>query len=291
MNTPLESCPVWQRYLEVVAAAGAMPNHLAAKSSLYHRLRTGKQPLVLPPPLSHSYPWYDVVESEKVFAPLAGPVAYEPLTEADPPVDVVWIDQTPWLVVERINNSELIVSQPGWLDLGFRWRYWHKPTRADQSEASMIAHYDRTVGRITTSAQLDLECRYQAEHWKAHLEIAVSSLGNEVKLLGIDPDLKDAEDTLRVRMNRAAAQMRLDRAVRDAQDRVEKGLPAVPPDAEVEAYVQRYRTSLLEGSFQEQDGWLYVDGWALQRISPEKLGPEHYLPGASVTQPQASLEG
>ncbi len=48
--------------------------------------------------LSHSYPWYDVVESEKVFAPLDGPVAYEPLTEDEPPVDAVWIDQTPGLL-------------------------------------------------------------------------------------------------------------------------------------------------------------------------------------------------
>ncbi|WP_230091279.1 hypothetical protein [Pseudomonas aeruginosa] len=88
MITSSESCPVWQRYLEIVAEAGAMPNHIPDKSSLYHRLRAGKQPLVLPPPLSHSYPWYDVVESQKIFAPLDGPVAYELLTEDEPLVDV-----------------------------------------------------------------------------------------------------------------------------------------------------------------------------------------------------------
>ena len=49
---------VIERYKEIVAAAGGQPNHLLAKSALYRRLSEGKQALVIPPPLSYSYPYH-----------------------------------------------------------------------------------------------------------------------------------------------------------------------------------------------------------------------------------------
>ncbi|HHH9443062.1 TPA: hypothetical protein ACP32N_005050 [Pseudomonas aeruginosa] len=273
-------CPVWKRYLEVVSSAGGEANHLAEKSSLYQRLLSGKQPLVLPPPLALSYPWYEVVESDKLFAPMDEPRPFDFSEAGGSKIDAVLIDQTAWCVVERISEKELIVSQPGWLELGFRWRYWHHLMRADESQACLIAHYERGVGRITTSAQLDLECRYQAEHWKALIEIAVSSLSEEAKLLAVDPTIGEQTDRMRERMSRSAAQMRLAQSQREANARLDKGLPAAPSSEEIDTYATRYRASLLSGVFEERDGWLFVNGWALQRIAPEALGPEHYLPGA-----------
>ncbi|MBF3053159.1 hypothetical protein HKW90_01890 [Pseudomonas aeruginosa] len=281
MSNPATDCPVWKRYLEVVTEAGGQANYLPAKSALYKRLLEGKQPLVLPPPIACSYACYTIVESDKAMAPLDGPFPLEAQLGGTK-MDAVLIEQTPWCVVERISALELIVSQPGWHELGFRWRYWHHPMRADESQACLIAHYAPGAGRITTSSQLDLECRHHAEHWRAYIEIAISDMSDEVKLTAIDPGIEDQTDPLRYRMRRSAAHIRLAEAQKEAQTREGKGLPAVPTSAEVDSYAVRYRESLLAGTFEERDGWLFVDGWALQRIAPSAIGPEHYLPGAPV---------
>ncbi|MBM3105569.1 hypothetical protein IIE18_10500 [Pseudomonas sp. V1] len=284
MDSPIGDCPTWQRYLEVVAAVGGMPNNFPQKSALYQRLRDGKQPLVLPPPLNHSYPWYEVVETDRVFAPLDEPCQFEPFDEyeTDSEVDAVLIEQTAWLVLERISDQEMIVTQPGWRELGFKWRYWFKPTPASESDVSLISHYSPGCGRITTSAQLDLECQHQANQWKSLIELALSDWDEEAKLLSIDPGIEPSDRTQRGRMRLAAAKMSLESGARNAGRRQSQGKPPVPDCMDVEAYAIQYRANLLDGCFREEDGQLFVDGWALQRIAPSALGPEHYLPGVTV---------
>ena len=69
---------VLARYREVVSAQEGLENHILAKSSLYQRLLRGLQPLAIRPPLNHSYPWYNVVESNTPVSLPFGPSDWTP---------------------------------------------------------------------------------------------------------------------------------------------------------------------------------------------------------------------
>lgn len=80
----------------------------AHKSALLRRMLSGKQPFPIPPPKAFSYPWYDLIEKGwaepfEVYEPTGwakGITGYPALV----------IDQSPWLVINKISDEEWIVT-------------------------------------------------------------------------------------------------------------------------------------------------------------------------------------
>ncbi len=88
-------------------------NHLRItmrKSALFHRLMEGKEPLPIPPPRSHSYPWYSLIEDGighpyEVWKPKSWDASFTPYPS-------IVIDQSPWKMLEELGEFEWIVTYP-----------------------------------------------------------------------------------------------------------------------------------------------------------------------------------
>lgn len=77
-------------------------------SALLRRLMEGKAPLPNPPPLSHSYPWYELVETGS-----AVPIE---VWEADDRFNAgcdykaLVINQHPWRIIEKKSNDDFLIT-------------------------------------------------------------------------------------------------------------------------------------------------------------------------------------
>lgn len=80
------------------------------KSALFHRLLQGKEPLPIPPPRSHSYPWYELIENGvgypfEVWKPKSWDASFTPYPS-------IVIDQSPWKMLEELGEQEWLVTYP-----------------------------------------------------------------------------------------------------------------------------------------------------------------------------------
>jgi hypothetical protein len=80
------------------------------KSALLHRMLEGKEPLPVPPPKSHSYPWYELIEEGigyplEVWRPKSWDACFTPYPS-------IVIDQSPWKLIEELGEDEWIVTYP-----------------------------------------------------------------------------------------------------------------------------------------------------------------------------------
>lgn len=97
-------------------------------SSLFRRLLEGIEPLPFAPPLSFSFPWYDVIEGEGPWPVVvvgveeckALPYLRRYLVNPVAPNLCVSINAALWRVQETLSETQWIVTQPGWVDLGFK---------------------------------------------------------------------------------------------------------------------------------------------------------------------------
>ncbi|WP_455233284.1 hypothetical protein [Geopseudomonas aromaticivorans] len=241
-------------------------NRLKAKSSLFDRLLRGKPALVIPAPLSFSHPWYSVVESntpQEVLRPEEWKPSFIQRAEGAP--EQVLIHQTPWDIVERIGSEELIVTQPEWQRLGFRWRLWREILNAEHCKAFIAAWHDTSLQRITTEAQLRAEGLHFARKWRDELQAALQLDDDEDSLL--DMDVFDQH------MHRQGRE----HALKELAERRERGLPALPTDEEIEVRASEEAASRLRDDWFIEDGRIYHRTWRIQRIAPAALGTEHYL--------------
>lgn len=104
------------RTLEIRAENGLpFPNDLnrliitIRKSALFHRLLEGKEPFPIPPPKSHAYPWYQLIENGvdhpyEVWKPKGSAFFTS--------YPAIVIDQSPWKLLEELGENEWIVTYP-----------------------------------------------------------------------------------------------------------------------------------------------------------------------------------
>jgi hypothetical protein len=100
---------------------GSLTNEiLDEKSALFARLLEGKKPLSFPPPCAYSYPWYSVIEDNGPWdLSLETNSLDELLWENRSGEQEILIEQTPWKVIKKISNEEVIVTFGKWQAMGF----------------------------------------------------------------------------------------------------------------------------------------------------------------------------
>jgi hypothetical protein len=74
-------------------------------SGLFERLMNNKEPLPNPPPLNHSYPWYDLIENgeSEILEPFMAPDDDSFFRGH------LIIEQHPWKIVKKISDKEWLV--------------------------------------------------------------------------------------------------------------------------------------------------------------------------------------
>ncbi|MGE8065212.1 hypothetical protein [Pseudomonas sp. NPDC089569] len=262
---------ILERYRAVVALAGAQENHLLSKSSLYQRMKEGKDPLIIPPPLASSYPWHDVVESDHRHE-----LFDEPWDVDWHSTDAVLIRQDVWTVLTGKGTQEMLVTYPGWQELGFVWRVWGCTVAATETTASLVCWHRKDVQRLTTPELVQAECDARAAEWARWLDNAVSlSEAEMVDLYLYEHSSKGL--TAHSRFHQAAGRQKIDEYRKQLDMRLAGGLPGVPTPAEIAKYSERAMTSLLGKDWKIIDGQLMRQTWMMERVSPVKVGPEHYL--------------
>lgn len=271
MTDITKEAQVLKRYREVVALAGGLENHILAKSSLYQRLKEGKQPLVLPPPLNHSYPWYSTVESDAPVGLPFGPADWCPDWDKRHGIAIC---QDVWTKVDGDLTSDLTVTYPGWADLGFVWRVWQSDEPAGTTSATLCCWHRNEVRGLTTPELVEAECRWRVERLTRWVVLAGEKTKEELQALYIasgeagDPGEKVTD----IVASLAVSQFR-----HFAEERTTEGLSLILTQEEIEAKVAADITSLLGDDWLVRDGELLHRCWKIQRISPPSLGPEHYL--------------
>lgn len=114
-------------WIRTAVAAGygyGMPGWLPcapdfAKSALFERLRSGKEPLAEPPPLGMSCPWYALIEDP-------GPhYVMDAWFDPNSPDRVVVLNN-PYRIVERLGPEDVIVRDAGH-DTSYRFRLRRDP--------------------------------------------------------------------------------------------------------------------------------------------------------------------
>lgn len=270
---PLTIDPILERYRSVVARAGSPENHILSKSSLYQRLKEGKEPLVIPPPLAHSYPWHDVVESDDKHE----------LFDEPHPWDVEWnarksvlICQDVWIVISGYGTQEMMVTYPRWQELGFVWRVWGCSVPADETNASLVCWHRKDVPRLTTPELVRAECDARANEWARWLGLAVVLTESQMLDLYIHQNARSGY-TSHSRFHQAAGRQQIDAYRKQLEIRLAGDLPGAPTAKEIAKYSQREEAILLGKDWKIIDGKLMRQTWMMKRVSPAKIGPEHYL--------------
>jgi hypothetical protein len=126
-------------YFHSVARSATSGDELFA-SSLFRRLLDGKQELPFPPPLSFSFPWYDVIEGSGPWDVVVTgvdecqklPHLRRYMVNPIAPNQCVLINDYLWRVNEIVSPVHFIVTQPGWFSKGFQ-RVLKNETKPDQS--------------------------------------------------------------------------------------------------------------------------------------------------------------
>jgi hypothetical protein len=79
----------------------------AVKSALLDRMLSGKAPFEIPPPKSHSYPWYELIERGE-----AEPLEVFRTEEIEKEIfgDCLIINQTPWVILREDGPEDWIVT-------------------------------------------------------------------------------------------------------------------------------------------------------------------------------------
>lgn len=265
--------PILERYRSVVAKAGAQENQILSKSTLFHRLKEGKEPLLLPPPLANSYPWHEVVECDGRHELFDEPYVWE----------VEWaqrngvlICQDVWTVLSGLGTQELMVTYPGWQELGFVWRVWGCTVPADETKASLVCWHRKDAQRLNTLQLVRAECAARANEWARWLNL--SSALEESQLLDLYMfEHSNAGLSARSRLHQAAGRLQIESHLKELQLRLSAGLPGTPTANEVADYSRREESKLLGADWKIIDGKLMRQTWMMERISPVKIGPEHYM--------------
>lgn len=275
MIEPQSEERVLTRYREVISAQGGVENHILAKSSLYQRLLKGLRPLVIRPPLNHSYPWYNVVESDTPVHLPFGPAEWAPEWDSRHGVAIC---QDVWTRLEGGNPTDFTVTFPGWDALGFVWRIWEADEAAETTTAHLVCWHREDIGKLTTPELVEAECRWRAERDASWLSRAGQMNNEDLKAAFIASGQAGKPDC---RFTSIIADQQVAHLRFLADERQAKGESLEFTVGEIAAKVAADMTSLLGDTWLVKDGQLFHRGWQIQRITPAELGSEHYLAGAS----------
>lgn len=95
------------------------------KSALLERLYNGLDPLVEPPPLASSFPWYALVEDR-------GPHSISDVSRDTVRPDVIWALEYPYQVIQELGTNEFLVRD-GRKRTPYRFRLWLDKTSTSRA--------------------------------------------------------------------------------------------------------------------------------------------------------------
>ncbi len=118
------------------------------KSSLFWRLRSGKNPLPSPPPTSFSYPWYDVIENAN---PHWVDGMYVQHVDETLFTSYAYINQTPYIVKKWVDAEETIPSVVAYGDYLFHvFKGPHQVKQVTSAGVEPLTIYGWWIQRLFT---------------------------------------------------------------------------------------------------------------------------------------------
>lgn len=303
-----------------IKVATMMAGGLTGKSALLDRIAAGQKPLVMAPPLSFSYPAYEMIEDE-------GPI--ETLINEDLSLDdmlklgaqaasyrktkapCVVINQWIWDLLRVTGKESALVTCGGWASLGFTWRLSKDAYPLSGTQSRIIAWHNPELGHIRTLDELKAEQRWHVMKMIERLKTAADD-GLTQKALE-EARQKDASAGSRINgeagpvsglglissvYEYTVTMSRIEHAKKELARRAAEGLPEFPDAAEIQTmvddkvdfYVGKNRQGGKAGYAVGNDGELLRKCWRLQRVAPAKLPDSIYLdPEALLAQHQARL--
>jgi hypothetical protein len=244
------------------------------KSALFARLLNGLPILKNPPPLSYSYPDYEIVESNSEIE-LSGFQCDSLLDLIDKKskkvtYNQIIINQFPWKVIEIINDKKAKITNTRWETEGFVWEIEYKEITAEKSISAIIAHHDKSIDKITTYKQLVSESIFQAKEYFDSIKLA---LDNE--------EYKKYENREKEKYGGFAiglAQTKLEGGKKLLNDRRGKNLQDLPTEEEVIKYaMDNLERNYLSRGYFIKNGIIYLKTWVIRRVFPTILNEDHYL--------------
>lgn len=286
------------------------------KSALLNRIASGLWPLVFPPPVAMSYPWYDVVESTEPIELWMDAGSASELVELgrksgewvnnladtlDSSVlkaafakrgATVPINQSMWKLLRVVNEHHLEVTWGPWEDLGFVWRLSVEAIPVERSQSRIVPWHNPQLRRITTLQQL-----IEEQKWHIH------KLIHEMRM-AIDPALSHAamdqarqKDRDVSRFHQAALQQNLEAKRKMIAERLALGKPEIPVDAEIQAMVDEAVARYLSPKRGHGCGWYSVDEagnlvhntWCIARIAPAVVPESIYVDVTTIERAPEDL--
>lgn len=280
----------------LVSAAGGV----SGKSALLNRIASGLWPLVVPPPLAMSYPWYEVVESDKpIELWLEAGNAKDLIKQGGMHSNAfakgadakrVLIEQSLWDVEQVIDDVTLDVTKPAWKDLGFVWRVSIDKILASDADQFMLSWHDPAIGRITTLAQLVKEKSWHINKCVNEMRTALSQQLTEIAMAEA---IK--KDEVRSRFHQISLEQSLAANLAVVRSRLLVGKSEVPEAEEIEQMIQLD----VEKTFSKTNRWswysagaegeLYVHTWRIRRLLPTVLDESIYMDVEQLVRQMAAV--
>lgn len=237
-----------------------MLNHIQEKSSLFQRLQAGLMPLIVPPPLSHSYPWYSVIESGGEHT-----VLVENTDDSVALGNEIYINRSRWIVLAKHSDTAMTVTHSSWSELGFEWLLELKQLPACDAETIIYPHHNPVQGRATTVSDLEAIAAHFVDDMRKGLQAAIErEQGAE------SSGATEARPNLRLRfLNKANDEVLLRRR--------EQGLPDQITDEEAKALLDERLHQLLSDVVLDNEGNIFFNEWRIRRVSPATITEDVYL--------------
>ncbi len=259
---------ILSKLLSVALVMGNSPGD--EKSALFARLLNGLPILKNPPPLSYSYPDYNIVESnsEMELPHFMGDSLKGLLNNSTK--QILNINQFHWKVIEIINDKKAKITNSRWENDGFVWEMEYKEITAKRSISAIISHHNPNINKITTYNELVSESIFQAKEYFDSIKLA---LDNE--------EYKKYEEKEKEKYGGFAiglAQTRLNGGKKLLNDRREKNLQDLPTEEEIEKYaLDNLERNYLSRGYFVKNGIIYLNTWVIRRISPTVLTEDSYI--------------
>ncbi len=243
------------------------------KSALFARLLKGGKILKNPPPLSYSYPDYDIVESDQK----------RELSEYEENnlkslilnkneftnFKHILIGQSAWKVVKIVSDEQIQITHPCWEGEGFIWELTMEEISAKDSQMVIIPHHNPKLGKITSLEELQKENMFHTLEYFYALKIAISEEEYQKYLEKMKTRYTSFAETM--------AKQKLEYGRKLLQERRDSGLPDYPEQEEINKYAEEKINKRYMKIYSVKDGFLYKKAIMLKRIAPIELDDSHYL--------------
>lgn len=200
----------------------------------------------------------------------------------------VMLEQGCWQVLSISKDGmSLEVTQPEWFEQGYIWGLSLEALPASESSTVMCSWHDRSIARITTIDQLRKEKRWHVMKHVQALRVACDeALATQAMAEAMEKDRQQSlEHGVPSRFNESSTRSSLGARRAVVQDRLDKGLPAVPDQAEIEKTIQESIDRCLSPADRAGSGWYSVradgalmhHGWRIRRLTNKTVPPQLVL--------------